>query len=179
MQLLSLMALVMGTVHRIMTVPVKQSKVREPVVRAVPILMMDFDPITAGEVQSTPFTFTALRPQELLFLWREARISPQSQAPVRPVPIVRAVGACDFDMPSDRHVRMFGKRLGFANDNAPVFALPVPVHTPPVAIVRMAPQSPPAQLVMDAIIHLAKDGLRHDVGIVPRPAGNDGSQSLG
>jgi hypothetical protein len=76
MQLLSLMALVMGTVHRIMTVPVKQSQVREPVVRAVPILMMDFDPITTGEVQSTPSTLTALRPQELLFPWREARIPP-------------------------------------------------------------------------------------------------------
>jgi hypothetical protein len=105
MQLLSLMALVMGTVHRIMTVPVKQSQVREPVVRAVPILIrMDFDPITADEVQSTPSTLTALRPQESLFPGREVRIPPQSPAPVGPIPIVGAAGACDFDMPSDRHV---------------------------------------------------------------------------
>jgi hypothetical protein len=74
---------------------------------------------------------------------------------------------------------MPGKRLGFTKDNHPVFALPVPVHMPPVALMRMAPQRPPAQLVMDAMIHLDKDGLRHDVGVVPRPAGNDGSQSLG
>ena len=39
MQLLNLMAGVMGTVHRIMTVTVEQHKVGAPIVRAVPILM--------------------------------------------------------------------------------------------------------------------------------------------
>ncbi len=82
-------------------------------------------------------------------------------------------------MPGDEHVGMAGKRLGFTKDNPPVFALPIPVHTPSVAFMWMAPQSPPAQLVMDAMVHLAKDGLRHDMSVVPRPAGNDGSQSLG
>lgn len=76
-----LMAFVMGIVHRIMTVPVKQYTVREPGIRAAPILMMDFDPITDGEVQSTPSTFAALSPQELQFPWREARIAPQSRSP--------------------------------------------------------------------------------------------------
>jgi hypothetical protein len=56
------MALVMGTMHRIMTVTVKQLKVGEPRVRAVPILMMHFDPVMCGEVQSTSPTFAALFP---------------------------------------------------------------------------------------------------------------------
>jgi hypothetical protein len=64
MQLLNLMALVMGTMHRIMTVTVEQHKVREPMIRAVPIPMMNFHPILSGEVQSTPSTFAALDPQE-------------------------------------------------------------------------------------------------------------------
>jgi hypothetical protein len=76
MQLLSLMALVMGTMHRIMTVTVEQHKVHEPVIRAVPIPMMNFQPIIGGEVQSTPSTCAALNPQEFLLLWREARIPP-------------------------------------------------------------------------------------------------------
>ena len=46
-----LIALVMDTTHRIMTVPVKHYTIREPGVRAVPILMMDFDPI--GQVRIT------------------------------------------------------------------------------------------------------------------------------
>jgi hypothetical protein len=50
MQLLNLMAHVMGTVHRIMTVAMKQHKVGNPVVCAVPILMMDFEPIFCGKV---------------------------------------------------------------------------------------------------------------------------------
>ena len=75
-----LIALVMDTAHRIMAVPVKQYTIREPGVRAVPILMMDFDPIIDGEAQFTPSTFAALSPQELLFPWREARIPPQSQS---------------------------------------------------------------------------------------------------
>jgi hypothetical protein len=45
MQLLNLMARVMGTVHRIMTVAMTQPKVGNPVVCAVPIRMMDFEPI--------------------------------------------------------------------------------------------------------------------------------------
>jgi hypothetical protein len=53
MQLLNMMARIMGTVHRIMTVVVKQHKVGDPIVRAVPILMMDFDPITRGTGQVT------------------------------------------------------------------------------------------------------------------------------
>jgi hypothetical protein len=56
------MARVMGTVHRIMTVTVKQLKVGEPIVRAVPILMMHFEPVMCGEVQSTAPTSAALFP---------------------------------------------------------------------------------------------------------------------
>ena len=62
MQLLNLMALVMGTVHPIMTVTVKQHEVGEPIVCVVLILMMHFGPITYCEVQSTPSTFAALYP---------------------------------------------------------------------------------------------------------------------
>jgi len=68
MQLLNLMARVMGTVHRIMTVAMKQHKVGNPVVCAVPILMMDFTSILCGEIQVTPPTFPALSLQELLVL---------------------------------------------------------------------------------------------------------------
>jgi hypothetical protein len=50
MQLLNLMARVMGTVPRLMTVTVKEHKVGEAMVHAVRILMMDFDPITGGEI---------------------------------------------------------------------------------------------------------------------------------
>jgi hypothetical protein len=62
MQLLNLLARVMGTVHRIMTVTVKEHKVGESMVHAVRILMMDFDPITGGEIQTTSSTFAALHP---------------------------------------------------------------------------------------------------------------------
>ena len=55
------MARIMGTVHRIMTVAVKQHKVGDPVVRVVPVLMMNFDPILRGEVQTTPATLAALQ----------------------------------------------------------------------------------------------------------------------
>jgi hypothetical protein len=58
MQLLNLMARVMGTVHCIMTVAMKQHKVGNPVVCAVPILMMDFEPIICGKVEVTPPTFS-------------------------------------------------------------------------------------------------------------------------
>jgi hypothetical protein len=51
MQLLNLMARVMGTVHPIMTVAVKQHQVGEPRIGAVRILMMHFEPITCCEVQ--------------------------------------------------------------------------------------------------------------------------------
>jgi hypothetical protein len=74
MQLLNLMARVMGTVHRIMTVAMKEHKVGNPVVCAVPILMMDFEPIFCGKVQMTPPTFTVLSLQEPLVLWRQAGI---------------------------------------------------------------------------------------------------------
>jgi hypothetical protein len=46
------MTRVMGTVHPIMTVTVKQHKVGEPRVCAVLILMMHCKPITCCEVQS-------------------------------------------------------------------------------------------------------------------------------
>jgi hypothetical protein len=143
MQLLNLMALVMGTVHRIMTVTVKQHKVREPMIRAVPILM-NFHPIIGGEVQSTPSTLAALDPQACLRLWRKARIPPQPQAPVGLIPIVGAASARDFGVPGHGRFRMSGKRLGLAEDNPPVFALPVPVHAPPIALVMMAPVGPSA-----------------------------------
>ena len=68
MQLLNLMARVMGTVHPIMTVAVKQHQVGEPRIGAVLILMMHFEPITCCEVQPTRSTFAALSPQELLLL---------------------------------------------------------------------------------------------------------------
>jgi hypothetical protein len=68
MQLLNLMARVMGTVHRIMTVAMKQHKVGNPVVCVVPILMMDFAPIIRGKGEVTPPTFTVLSLQELLVL---------------------------------------------------------------------------------------------------------------
>src|SRR5262249_43349699 len=74
MQLLNLMARVMGTVHRIMTVAVKQHKVGTLVVRAVPILMMGFEPILRGKGQATPSTFTVLSLPELLVLWWKAGI---------------------------------------------------------------------------------------------------------
>jgi hypothetical protein len=74
MQLLNLMARVMGTVHRIMTVAMKEHKVGNPVVCAVPILMMDFEPIFCGKVQVIPPTFTVLSLQESLVLWRQAGI---------------------------------------------------------------------------------------------------------
>ena len=56
MQLLNLMARVMGTVHRIMTVAMKQHKVGNPGVCAVPILMMDFEPIICGMEMGNAFT---------------------------------------------------------------------------------------------------------------------------
>jgi hypothetical protein len=178
MQLLNLMALVMGTVHRLMTVTVKQHKVREPIIRAGPIPMMDFHPIMCGEVQSTPSTLAALDPQEFLRLWRKARIPPQPQAPVGPIPIVGAASARDFGVPGHGRFRMSGKRLGLAEDNPPVFALPVPVHAPPIALVMMAPVGPSASLVVHPVVHLDKDGLCCDVGVVSGPAGNDRSQGL-
>jgi hypothetical protein len=144
MQLVNLMALVMGTMHRIMTVTVEQHKVREPMIRTVPIPMMHFHPIICGEVQSTPSTFAALDPQEFLLLWREARIPPQPQAPVGPIPIVGAAGARYFGVPGNGRFGMSGKRPGLAEDNPPVFALPIPVHAPPIALVMMAPVGPSA-----------------------------------
>jgi hypothetical protein len=68
MQLLNLMAHVMGTMHRIMTVAMKQHKVGNPVVCVVSILLMDFEPIIRGKVEMTPPTFTVLSLQELLVL---------------------------------------------------------------------------------------------------------------
>jgi hypothetical protein len=59
-------------------------------VRAVRILMMGFDPITCGAVQTTSSTFAALHPQERLFPRRKARRASQSQAPVGPVPEIVA-----------------------------------------------------------------------------------------
>jgi len=178
MQLLNLMARVMGTVHRIMTVAVKQHKVGTLVVRAVPILMMDFEPILRGKGQATPSTFPVLSLQELLVLGWKAGIVAEAQAPVGPVPIVGAAGARDFHRPSDGRGGMLRQCLGLAKDNPPVFALPVSVHPPPIAFVRMAPQSPAAELMMHAVVHHGKDGLGDDVGIVPRPACNDGPEGL-
>jgi hypothetical protein len=172
------MARVMGTVHRIMTVAMKQQKVGNPVVCAVPILMMDFEPIICGKVEVTPPTLTVLSLQELLVLRWQAGIVAEAQAPVGPVPIIGAAGAGDFHMPGDRRGGMLRQRLGLAKDNPPVLALPVSVHPPPIAFVRMAPQSPPAELMMHAVVHHGKDGLRDDVGIVPRPACNDGPEGL-
>jgi hypothetical protein len=141
---LNLMALAMGTMHRVMTVTVKQHKVHEPVIRAVPIPMMNFHPIIGGEVQSTPSTCAALNPQAFLLWWREARIPPQPQAPVGPIPIVGAAGARYFGVPGHGRFGMSGKRPGLAEDNPPVFTLPVPVHAPLIALLMMAPVGPSA-----------------------------------
>jgi hypothetical protein len=73
---------------------------------------------------------------------------------------------------------MPGKCLGLAKDNDPVFALPVPVHAPPIAFVRVPPGSPSAELVVHTVVHLPKDGLRHDMGVVPGPARNYRPQGL-
>ncbi len=68
MQLLNLMTPVMGTMHGIMTMAMKEHKVGHLIVRVVPILMMDFTSILCGEIQVTPPTFPALSLQELLVL---------------------------------------------------------------------------------------------------------------
>jgi hypothetical protein len=159
MQRLNLMARVMGTVHRIMTVTVAQHKVGEPRVRAVPILMMHFDPITGGDVQSTSPTCAVLPPQECLFPRRKARIPSQSQAPVGPVPIVGATGSRDFDMARNGRFRMPRKRLGLAKDNHPVFTRPIPGQAPSIPLVMVPPTGPSAELMMHAMIHLRKDTL--------------------
>src|SRR5262249_59684359 len=122
MQLLNLMARVMGTVHRIMTVAVKQHKVGTLVVRAVPILMMDFEPILRGKGQATPSTFPVLSLQELLVLWWKAGIVAEAQAPVGPVPIVGAAGARDFHRPSDGRGGVLPPCLGVAPNKPPLLS---------------------------------------------------------
>jgi hypothetical protein len=73
---------------------------------------------------------------------------------------------------------MLWQRLGLAKDNPAVFPLPVAVHPPPIAFVRMAPQSPPAELMMHTMIQPGKDSLGDDVGTVSRPACNDRPEGL-
>jgi hypothetical protein len=81
-------------------------------------------------------------------------------------------------MPGDRRGGMLRQCLSLAEDNFPVLPLPVAVHPPPIAFVPMAPQRPPAELMMHAVIHHSKDSLGDDVGVVPRPACNDRPEGL-
>src|SRR5262249_57197836 len=120
----------------------KQHKVGPLVVRAVPILMMDFEPILRGKGQATPSTFTVLSLQELLVLWWKAGIVAEAQAPVGPVPIVGAAGARDFHRPSDGRGGGLRQGLGLGQGNPPAFSLPVSGPPPPTTLLRVAPQRP-------------------------------------
>jgi hypothetical protein len=60
MQLLNPMALVMGTVHRIVTVAMEEGEVWPSVIGPIAISMMHLDLILAREVQSTMLTATFL-----------------------------------------------------------------------------------------------------------------------
>jgi hypothetical protein len=64
MQLLNPMALVMSTVHRIVTVAMEEGQVGQPVIGPIPIPMMHFGPVLTREVQSTMVTATLLGCEE-------------------------------------------------------------------------------------------------------------------
>jgi hypothetical protein len=167
------MARVMGTVRRIMTVAVQQPKVGDPVVRVVPVLMMHFEPIIRGKVQAPPPTLPVLPLQELLLLWRKAGIGAEAQAPGGPGPIIGAALPRDCAMPGDRRGRRLRQPLGLPQHDEAVFALPLPVHPPPLPFVWMTPEGPSAALRMQPVIALGKDSLGDDVGVVAGPARND------
>jgi hypothetical protein len=55
-------------------------------------------------------------------------------------------------MLDDGRGRMLWKRPGLAKNDDAVFTLPVPVHTPPITFVRMAPESLSAELEVDVAV---------------------------
>src|SRR5215469_3610530 len=103
MQLLNPMALVMSTVHRIVTVAMEEGEVGEPVIGSIPIPMMHFGLVLAREVQSTLVTATLLGCEKFPLAGREASIVSQSFAPIRPVSVKRASPTRHFGMARDRY----------------------------------------------------------------------------
>jgi hypothetical protein len=74
MQLLNPMALVMSTVHHIVTVAMEEGQVGQPVIGPIPILMMYFGLVLAREVQSTLVTAPLLGCEKFPFEGRQARV---------------------------------------------------------------------------------------------------------
>jgi hypothetical protein len=54
--------------------------------------------------------------------------------------------------------------------------VPVAGHPPAIALVGVSPTSPAAELMMDAMVHLGERRLGGDVGVVSRPASDDGAE---
>jgi len=102
MQLLNPMALVMSTVHRIVTVAMEEGQVGQPVIGPISILMMYFGLVLAREVQSTLVTAPLLGCEEFPFERRQASVVSQSFAPIRPVSVKRTSPTRDFGMSRDR-----------------------------------------------------------------------------
>ena len=53
---------------------------------------------------------------------------------------------------------------------------PVAGHPPTIPLVGVSPARPAAELMMDAMVHLGERRLGGDVGVVSRPASDDGAE---
>ena len=166
------MALVTGTMQRVMTMEVKEPEVGEPIVGSFAINVMDLKPILSGKVQSTSVTSPCLVLQESRPSWRQARIMAQSLAPVCPISVVGASCSPYFGMPSDRCLGVAWQSLRAPKGKRSVMPAPIPGEAPPVAFPVVAPGSPTMELAIDPMVHLRKDCFGDDMGIIACPAEN-------
>ena len=89
---------------RIMAVSMERLQVSVARISVVTVDVIDFDSVVMLEEQSAVPTATRLRFKQPGQSWTGIRMPSLSDAPVHPVPIVRATVALNLDMPFDRHL---------------------------------------------------------------------------
>jgi len=88
--------------------------------------MIDFNPISIFEVQSTPATLSCLFLQEFGFDATQEVVLAEPLAPVQEISIIGAGRSLDFDMALDMRLRVIPQR-GFSVGEYPAFAF---IHMP-------------------------------------------------